>query len=141
VNLVYQALTAFERAQPLSLLGCDTTILLKLAVVLVHPYTLLHNHRPLLTSFPTPEKRKRDVKRERLDSFYRHTGPSAKTSKAGFMTVVDYVACRVPADPALPRLGEDTWCPLWHSMGGDSVRHHTSSSAHCYSIMASSCTM
>jgi hypothetical protein len=76
-----------------------------------------------------------------LDSFHRHTEPSTKTSKAGFMMVVDYAACRVPADPALPRLGEDTWCPSWHSMGGDSVRHHTSSSTHCYSIMASSCTM
>jgi hypothetical protein len=53
------------RTQPLYLLNCDTTGLLKLVVTLVHSYMLSHNLVFPSYLLPYVWKRKRDGKRKR----------------------------------------------------------------------------
>jgi hypothetical protein len=65
-------------------------------------------------------------------------GHLQKLIKHGFLAVTEHKACHVLEDPAFPHLQKDTWCPLWPSMSGDSVRHRTGSSTHFCNIMASS---
>jgi hypothetical protein len=97
VNLFYQALTASERAQLLSLLGCDTTGLLKLVVALVHPYILSHDPPSSPYLLPYAWKRKRDrKKRER-----------ARKRKIGENTQISKVLLPLP-----PRaMAEQDWTP------------------------------
>jgi hypothetical protein len=69
------------------------------------------------------------------------SGHLQKLVKLGFMTATELTACRVPEDHALPVPAEGYMVCLMAFYDGDSVCHCTSSTAHCYNIMALSCTI